>query len=506
MQGFRNIVKEWILFPFLLPVFFVVHAFQIYYKYLTVSEVALMAGVYLLLAAVLFLLVWLFIRNKAKAAMPVFLLLLFFFFWGYLHDHMLAWFPGLFISRITYLVVISLMAIALLSFLFARLRPETRRKTVFYLNVLLLLYLLADVALITGHAWRAKKNTVPLAGDAVHKKAVHNWDVYFILLDEYGSTTSLQRNIGFDNSGMDSFFRQRGFSVQPGSRSNYNLTLFSMASLLNMNYLQGLPGNGVVNVIDYNDGAQWIRNSKVITGFERQGYDVANYSIFDLDKRPSILNEELLPIGTRLITANTFYDRFLKPYYILYFETGKKDQLWGKYNYYAFLHYNEDVWNRVHDHAAPAHRRPQFVYAHVLSPHTPFYFDKENNVLDIKTAMRVTKAYDPQYYQYNLQHTNDAVKAAVDHILGHRKDNAVIIVMGDHGFRKKVHAADSLVLFQNLNAVYFPDHDYTQLYDSISNVNMFRVVLNKLNGRNDALLPDSTVLLTEESAAHEGGL
>jgi hypothetical protein len=267
-----------------------------------------------------------------------------------------------------------------------------------------------------------------------------------------------------------------------------------------------LPASRVVNVIDYNDGAQWIKNSKVITGFEQQDYDVANYSIFDLDRRPSMLNEEILPIRTRLITANTFYDRFLKPYYVLHFETGKKDQLWGKYNYYAFLHYNEKVWNDLNAYVAEKHSRPQFVYAHILSPHTPFYFDKNGQTLDVKTAMRATKNYDPEYYQYNLQHTNDAVKSTIGNILRYKKDNAAIIVMGDHGFRKMVRATDSLVLFQNMNAVYFPDHDYTKLYDSISNVNMFRIVMNKVLGNDYPLLPDSTVLLTEEGAGHGTGL
>jgi hypothetical protein len=421
---------------------------------------------------------------------------------------MLAWFPGLFISRITYLILFSLALIVTLSFLFAGLKPEMRRRFVFYLNVLLLLYLLADAVLIGKHALYEQQRPGPVAAanDPVHKHTAPKWDVYFILLDEYGSTASLQRNIGFNNAPMDSFLVQHGFSVQHGSRANYNLTLFSMASVLNMEYLQGLPASRVVNVIDYNDGAQWIKNSKVVTGFERQGYDIANYSIFDLDRRPSMLNEEILPIRTRLITANTFYDRFLKPYYVLHFEAGKKDRLWGKYNYYAFMQYNEKVWSDLNAGVSRKNKRPLFVYAHVLSPHTPFYFDKHGQLLDIKTAMRVTKNYDPQYYQYNLVHTNATLQTTIENLLRNKKDKAAIVVMGDHGFRKMVQAKDRQVLFQNMNAVYFPDHDYAQLYDSISNVNMFRVLMNKVLGNDYTLLPDSTVLLTEEGAGHSGGL
>jgi hypothetical protein len=41
-----------------------------------------------------------------------------------------------------------------------------------------------------------------------------------------------------------------------------------------------------------------------------------------------------------------------------------------------------------------------------------------------------------------------------------------------------------------LNAYYFPDQDYSQLYPSISPINSFRVVLDKYFGGNYELLPD----------------
>jgi len=66
--------------------------------------------------------------------------------------------------------------------------------------------------------------------------------------------------------------------------------------------------------------------------------------------------------------------------------------------------------------------------------------------------------------------------------------------MGDHGFRYD-QSIPRHSRFKIQNAVYLPDQNYSQLYDSISAVNQFRVVANTLFKQNLPLLNDSTVYL-----------
>ena len=91
----------------------------------------------------------------------------------------------------------------------------------------------------------------------------------------------------------------------------------------------------------------------------------------------------------------------------------------------------------------------------------------------------------------------------------------VIIIQGDHGYRfytdAKLDAA-----FENLNAYYFSDGDYGLLYNGISPVNAFRVVLNKYFGCSLPLVKDSRkrepgipvitfrVLRIKKTMAHKG--
>ena len=93
-----------------------------------------------------------------------------------------------------------------------------------------------------------------------------------------------------------------------------------------------------------------------------------------------------------------------------------------------------------------------------------------------------------------LEYVNAGIKRLITNIQQNTGNKAIIIVMGDHGFREHI----DLNLhsnFQNMNAVYIPGGDYHLLYDSISGVNQFSVILNTVFGQSLAMQKDSTVFL-----------
>ena len=96
------------------------------------------------------------------------------------------------------------------------------------------------------------------------------------------------------------------------------------------------------------------------------------------------------------------------------------------------------------------------------------------------------------------------MKTLVKALKNNTHGEAVIIILGDHGFRVPTEEKHPEWAFQNLNAVYFPSKNYTGFYDSITSVNQFRVVLNTLFDQRLPLLKDSTIylLLPRETIAH----
>ncbi len=316
--------------------------------------------------------------------------------------------------------------------------------------------------------------------------------MYFLLFDEYAGTKSLKSNLDYDNSATDSFLKQKGFTVQYNSRANYNITPFSMTSILNMDYL---PMNKkIVNVEDFSEIMQKLAESSTLHNFHDAGYDLVNRSIFEFDNQPSMIRETFLPVKVKLITSNTFYDRVIKQAMKKY-GIGVQKRWINIDTYDSYYDYNNKVLKLVKENAAEPHTNPQFVYAHLVMPHTPFYFDKDGNKEDQVLSYKASEKMDPAYYLYNVQHTNKEMKALVNDILDKKKGNAVIVLMGDHGFKRQVNIKDSSTLFQNMCAVYFPDRDYKGFYDSMSNVNVFRLVSNKALGTRYPLLKDSSILL-----------
>lgn len=100
-------------------------------------------------------------------------------------------------------------------------------------------------------------------------------------------------------------------------------------------------------------------------------------------------------------------------------------------------------------------------------------------------------------------YANTLTTQALNTIMANRTRPYIIILQGDHGYRFYDKRSDEDKMFSILNAFYFSDGDYRLLYDSISSVNTFRVVLNKYFKQNYELLKDSIVHVKDEDFPFE---
>ena len=92
--------------------------------------------------------------------------------------------------------------------------------------------------------------------------------------------------------------------------------------------------------------------------------------------------------------------------------------------------------------------------------------------------------------------------AAIDRLLVRSTEPAIIIVQADHGPDAEMdpnwrinntNLSERMSIF---NAYYFNDQDYSTLYEGITPVNTFRVVLNKYFGAGLELLVDRVYFST----------
>lgn len=165
----------------------------------------------------------------------------------------------------------------------------------------------------------------------------------------------------------------------------------------------------------------------------------------------------------------------------------------------------------------------QFVFAHILCPHFPFVFDEMGK----RRSYKGMNIWDNDSYIHHIKYINSRLKDVVEHILKVSPSPPIIIIQGDHGtsryfaeqtqdnqkrikyfcdkfergfFNEEIgrELYDMKEIFGILNAYYLPDDGRRYLYDTISPVNSFRVILKYYFGFGFEMLPDTSYIYGKE--------
>jgi hypothetical protein len=353
-------------------------------------------------------------------------------------------------------------------------------KLIGYLNILFAVLLLIDSFTIIAKA--TKKEAIPrLLADCTDCPKP---DVYLVVVDGYAGVEQLKSDFSFDNSNFLGSLRQLGFRVLTGSKSNYIRTEFSMASLLNMEYHSLRNYRVTDKSLQYCFGK--ISINKVVHAFRQQGYDFINNSIFDIENDAAPVGNSFLVKGADLIESETLWSRIKRDVYVPLLMTRLRNT-W-LYSDFAFQPYHSDsaLLSNLSSLTKEKIAVPRFVYTHLLMTHFPYYF-KENGELNKAEDIRVDNYDNKPLYLENLKYTNQRLLSVVNMILKNSDRPPVILLLGDHGFR---YSSNPAYAFSNLAAVYLPNGDYSRYYDTLSNVNQFRVLFNTVFKQQLPLLKD----------------
>jgi hypothetical protein len=372
-----------------------------------------------------------------------------------------------------------------------------------YLTILFTVFILFDGLTL---AWKAAgkapagASADPLLSGKYGKcDSCSHPDIYLLLFDGYAGNRTLRERYHYDNSGLDSFLRSEAFHIQENSRSNYSMTPFSMASMLNLSYLKGIPHPLALGPDDYTNIFDPIRKNEVVNFLITQGYTIVNNSPFDLPEHPAQIDQTFIPVKTKLITYRTLTD-----YLVRDLGGWLQDHLHASHwlpesslgeNYY---HMNQTFLAQTEEESHRRSGSPRFIYAHLMMPHDPLLFDSLLHRRSEEEIANPDNLAKPDHYLGYLPYTNSRIRELITAIKKNSEGKAVILFMSDHGYRFSPDGIPRPDFFCNQNAVYYPDGDYSRLYDSISNVNQFRVVFNKLFHLNLPLLKDSIIFLVDK--------
>ncbi|HET7897903.1 MAG TPA: sulfatase-like hydrolase/transferase [Flavisolibacter sp.] len=274
-------------------------------------------------------------------------------------------------------------------------------------------------------------------------------DIYLIVADEYAGNQELKELFGYDNSPFFNELKKRGFQVKENPRSNYNFTPFSVASILNFDYLplkdpgHSAPETGMVT--------EMIKNSRLQQFLQASGYQVYNCSTFDLAGLPTESAEAFLPAKTKFITAQTFLSRLERDIFFNLITRFKIRWIIKKSMYHSREN-NKVLYSRTME-AVGQNKHPKFVYTHLTLPHFPYFFDENGKPNDYDSLFEV---YNRKQYLSYLKYGNKKYLSLIDFILKNNPDPPLIILMSDHGYRDYRIPGGAKYLFMNICAIYDP--------------------------------------------------
>jgi hypothetical protein len=157
--------------------------------------------------------------------------------------------------------------------------------------------------------------------------------------------------------------------------------------------------------------------------------------------------------------------------------------------------------------------QPVFVFAHIVAPHPPFVLGASaeprtpGGFYDLRDGSHfhrmdpVLRAAYVAGYRDQLAFVSTRIAAVLEQILARSPVPPYIILQADHGpgsrldWERPEHT-DMAERLSILNAYHFPDQDYARLYDSITPVNTFRLLMNDAFGVPMSLLPDRSYFST----------
>ncbi len=497
----KKIIQHAPLFLLTIPLVFLINAANHYYTLLNWSLIFLPLLLYVLLSVPVYFLISMLFYSRDKGGVYTGLLIIIFYFFSAFHQWLKFSFPGI-ISRYSFMLPL-LIILLLLAFIYIRRSSRSFQNILYYFNNILLLLVAAGLLLygfkMISHAERLNDQADP------QKKLANTYqpcshcikpDIYYILLDGYTNSKTLQSQFGYNNSAIENYLVQKGFHVVTDSRSNYNFTHMSIASLFNLDYLHHLDNSKSFYTKEFLQSYYTIDRNEWCMILQKEGYSIRNYSIFPIQNNPSFVTPYLTELSYRSVPGQTFFNKLnrdigwkLTPYLFPRDEIRPVERKYIATN----LHRIGETFNGLMNESRQKNSSPRFIYAHFVLPHETFYFDSTGKRLPELYTLRTQ--INKKDYVNQVAYTNKFIIAPlIDSILHNATRPPVIIIQGDHGYRN-FPPEQIQFEFENLNAVFFPGKNYEAFMYSKTSVNTFRIVLNNYFNQHLPLLKDSTINL-----------
>jgi len=337
-------------------------------------------------------------------------------------------------------------------------------------------------------------------------------DIYYIILDAYGSQDTLDNYYNFDNEEFLNFLEENDFYITTESKANYQNTHHSLSSSLNMIYINFvLDKESIRPGVDLS--AELIEYCGICKFLKSQGYQHIHFGSSwkntkwnqNADVNINYFRNRAADFTIMFYETTLVYPLLLKSALVLGIEGRAPDPK----NEFFLENYERILFQFEELKKIPDIEEPTFTFVHLIIPHDPFVFKEDGSYLSQEEAEKIPFK---EKYLLQVKVINKKIMEAVENILENSTDPPIIIVQGDHGpqkfwidrkLKEGIHwnistIEESQARFGILNVYYLPgEKDF--LYPSVSPVNSFRLIFNNYFGTDLEIFPDYSYDITRKS-------
>jgi hypothetical protein len=391
------------------------------------------------------------------------------------------------------------------SILVLRIRRDPHSLTIF-LNLISAVLVVNTVVSITteelAEASRSAGQPAPAAAATAQPSAAASAvtsaaglrDVYLIVVEDYGGPRTLSQYLDVHDDGFFDWLTDSGFTVLPSTTSNYGRTPLSMASLLNMTYLDQVAAAQGPDSASYAPVNAMVDHSAVADFLKDHGYRIGQLG-----------SQYYLTAKSSIADVNPTFGRTSDFQTVLYQST-ILPAIAGRLGFedaFTERKVNDEAY-RWEVSAFPAMRDlagPKYVLTHVFLPHHPWLVDENGNYV---SAAADSKRTPLERHRAQWKEVDRQVRSMLEPLLaGPEATRPIIVLTTDEGPNPDgmpmiggdidwSQATDAQLdqKFGIFAAYYLPGVDSSGLYPTMSSVNAFRFVFDLYFDADLPLLPD----------------
>ncbi len=502
--------KYYSIYPFLFALIPVLSLYNYNKELVNLKEIIIPAIISLALTAVVFFILLRQTKNQSKAVFLTAVFSILFFSFSLFNEFSSSIFKLNYLGSLDYYLTLALFLL-LISAIYSlvcsyKKNFDTWHKYLFCLSFILIIFSIINTAyyFFSFRDVKLENEDVAIYLKDHKKEQNQNYpDIYYLIFDGHARSDVLRDLYNYDNQEFISFLQDTGFYVAENSLANYPQTYLSISSTLNLSYLDKISQQLGIDSDDRRVLTKLIKDNEVDRVLDRFGYTfVSTPSSWNLKPQAKTdlkidINKGVSNFKSQLIDQT--------PLRILF-------------EIKSFSKKDEQKVLKIFDLIPKIANieGPTFNYSHILSPHPPFLFDKNGEILENTNpqgvdgshyflATRASKEYYREKYVNQLHYIDQRIKTLIENILSkYSSDNQpIIIIQSDHGpgMQTDWESLENTNVKERmsiLNAYYVPESLKNKLYTSITPVNTFRLLFNDLFQMNLKLLDDKSYFTTWE--------